>query len=130
IVSIILIGWEGIKKLTPAGRIQCPAYMCCGVSTAQDGEDILFNYNWVADPECQNEGGNHIYFNDSSKNNNAIDLTQSNNNDDYSSLDENSKNRSEYGSDSKNNDSKDENVHKNEIIIFEKRMKIIGMKIK
>ncbi|CAG8496558.1 160_t:CDS:2 [Gigaspora rosea] len=33
-------------------------FKCCGVSTAQDGseEDILFNYNWVANPECQNEG--------------------------------------------------------------------------
>ena len=126
---------EEIKKLTPAGRIQRPAYnlvarwikaawdhvdpnlikrsfKCCSVSTAQDGseEDILFNYNWVADPERQNEGGNHIYFNNSSENNDAVDLTQGNNSDDYSSSDE----RSEYDSDGKNNDSEDENKHENE----------------
>jgi hypothetical protein len=67
---------EEIKKLTPTGHIQRPAYnlvanwvkiawdqvdsalikrsfKCCGVSTAQDGseENIMFDYNWVENPE-------------------------------------------------------------------------------
>ncbi|CAG8723021.1 16212_t:CDS:2, partial [Gigaspora rosea] len=46
-------------------------------------EDILFNYNWAADPERRNEGGNHIYLNDSSENNGAVNLTQGNNSDNY-----------------------------------------------
>ncbi|CAG8841631.1 3781_t:CDS:2, partial [Gigaspora margarita] len=33
------------------------SFKSCSISTAQDGseEDILFNYNWVADPNHQNE---------------------------------------------------------------------------
>ncbi|CAG8613202.1 16466_t:CDS:2 [Gigaspora rosea] len=104
---------EKIKKLISAGRIQCSAYkLICSVSTAQDGskKDILFNYNW--------------------QNNDAVNLTQSYNSNDYSSLDKNSENRSKYDSDSENNDSENENEHKNENYNIWKRMKIIGMKVK
>ncbi|CAG8830498.1 16421_t:CDS:1, partial [Gigaspora margarita] len=58
----------------------------------------------------RNEGGDHIYFNNSSENNDVVDLTQGNNSDDYSSSDK----RSEYDSDGENNDSEDENKHENE----------------
>ncbi|CAG8781923.1 24556_t:CDS:2, partial [Gigaspora rosea] len=62
---------EEIKKLTRTGRIQRPAYnlvaeWCCGISTAHDGteEDLMFNYDWVNNPEAQNRNHEFIYINE------------------------------------------------------------------
>ncbi|CAG8733968.1 1827_t:CDS:2, partial [Cetraspora pellucida] len=63
-----------VKKLTPTGRIQRPAYnVCCGISTSQDGseEDVMFNYDIVDltqndDANMNNDGWNESNVNNSS----------------------------------------------------------------
>ncbi|CAG8661222.1 13515_t:CDS:2 [Dentiscutata erythropus] len=79
---------EEVKKLTPTGRIQRPAYnivaewikRCCGISTSQDGfeEDVMFNYKWVNDPEARNKRSNFVYANvdNFDDNESIVDLTQ------------------------------------------------------
>ena len=94
---------EEVKKLTPTGRIQRPAYnvvaewikrawdqvdtalikrsfKCCGISTSQDGseEDVMFNYEWVNDPEARNKRSNFVYANvdNFDDNESIVDLTQ------------------------------------------------------
>ncbi|CAG8832090.1 25839_t:CDS:1, partial [Gigaspora rosea] len=98
---------EEIKKLTPKGRIQRPAYnlvakwiklawdqvdpnlikqsfKCCGISIAQYGseEDVMFDYNWVANPESRNNNDNYIYVDvdNASDSESVIDLTLNDNN--------------------------------------------------
>ncbi|CAG8805423.1 18355_t:CDS:2, partial [Racocetra fulgida] len=54
-------------------------------------KDIIFNYNWVANSEYRNQGGEHVYINvDNSSNNKDVDLTQDNNanSDDQESYDD------------------------------------------
>ncbi|CAG8614417.1 1705_t:CDS:2, partial [Scutellospora calospora] len=109
---------EEIKKLTPTGHIQRPAYnIVADISTTQDSseEDIIFNYNWVKDPEVRKKS-NFIYVNvDNSDNNESIvDLTQdnnSNNNESFVDLtqdDNNDDNHNEINN-SDNNNNWDEN---------------------
>ncbi|CAG8533132.1 3022_t:CDS:1 [Gigaspora rosea] len=96
---------EEIKKLILKGYIQRPAYnlvakwiklawdqvdpnlikrlfKCCGISIAQDvfKEDIMFDYNWVANPESRNSNGNYVYVNEDASNSESIvDLTLNDN---------------------------------------------------
>ncbi|CAG8742043.1 6529_t:CDS:1, partial [Racocetra fulgida] len=39
---------------------------CCGISTAQDGtdEELMFNYDWVKNPEAQKKHSECIYTNE------------------------------------------------------------------
>ncbi|CAG8546623.1 2140_t:CDS:2 [Racocetra fulgida] len=72
---------EEIKKLTHTGYIQRPAYnLCCGIFTAQNGteEDLMFNYNWVNNPEAQNKNGEYVYIDEDNASNSEsiVDLIQ------------------------------------------------------
>ncbi|CAG8855303.1 31963_t:CDS:2, partial [Gigaspora margarita] len=129
------LDWMGeeVKKLTPTGRIQRPAYnlvaqwiktawdqvdpalikrsfKCYSISTAQDGseEDFMFNYNWVKNPDSQNKNSNSMYIDtdDISDGESVVDLTHNDDSDsNYSndSLNQNNSNEDSLNEGSSSN---------------------------
>ncbi|CAG8802188.1 22593_t:CDS:2, partial [Cetraspora pellucida] len=45
---------------------------CCGISTTQNGseKDVMFNYNWVENPEAQSKKVDYVYVNTDSESDN------------------------------------------------------------
>ncbi|CAG8805133.1 14698_t:CDS:2, partial [Gigaspora margarita] len=139
------LNWMGeeIKKLTPKDQVDSNlikwSFKCYGIFIAQDGseEDVIFDYNWVANSESRNNKGNYIYIdiNNASDSKSIIDLTLNDNNkndgssdslseenrnddnnenssnegDDYSNDDDNSEDRDGSGEENRNDNSDNKN---------------------
>ncbi|CAG8460887.1 20074_t:CDS:2, partial [Dentiscutata erythropus] len=96
---------EEVKKLTPNGCIQCPAYnIVADISTSQDGskEDVMFNYE-----------SNFVYANveNFDDNENIVNLTQ---NDDANMNNDSCSDNLYEGKDSRNKNSLNEAKNKDD----------------